>query len=84
MYDSWDIEYDRQNFVSFWTIFCSFTPLTTQKIKIMKKRKKHLENYIILQMFPINDYNMMYGSWDMEQDIEFFVILDYFLALWPP
>ena len=84
MYDSWDIEYDRQNFVSFWTIFCSFTPLITQKIKIMKKRKKHLENYIILQMFPINDYNMMYGSWDMEQGIEFFVILDYFLALWPP
>ena len=28
---------DRQNFLSFWVIFCPFTPLTTQKIKILKK-----------------------------------------------
>ena len=33
----------RQNFFSFWTIFCSFTPLTMQKIKILKKWKKRLE-----------------------------------------
>ena len=43
MCGSWDIEHDRQNFLSFWTIFCPFTPLTTQKIKILKKWKKHLE-----------------------------------------
>ena len=43
MYGSWDMEHDRQNFLSFWTIFCPFTPLTTQKIKILKKWKKHLE-----------------------------------------
>ena len=42
-YGSWDIEHDRQNFLSFWTIFCLFTPLTTQKIKILKKLKKPLE-----------------------------------------
>ena len=39
MYDSWDMEHDRQDFLSFWTIFCPFTPpsplpLTTQSIKI--------------------------------------------------
>ena len=39
MYDSWDMEHDRQDFFSFWTIFCPFTPpsplwLTTQRIKI--------------------------------------------------
>ena len=39
MYDSWDMEYHRQNFLSFRTIFCPFTPLTTQKIKILKKWK---------------------------------------------
>ena len=34
----------RQNFLSFWTIFCPFTPsLTNQKIKILKKWKKHPE-----------------------------------------
>ena len=43
MYSSWDIECDRHNFLSFWTIFCPFTPLTTRKIKILKKWKKYLE-----------------------------------------
>ena len=43
MYGFWDIKCDRQNFLSFWTIFCPFTPLTTQKIKILKKWKNHLE-----------------------------------------
>ena len=43
MYGSWDMECNGQNFLSFWTIFCPFTPLTTQKIKILKKWKKHLE-----------------------------------------
>ena len=43
MYGSWDMEHDRLNFLSFWTIFCTFTPLTTQKIKILKKWKNHLE-----------------------------------------
>ena len=36
MYGSWVMEWNRQNFLSFWTIFCPFTPLTTQKIKILK------------------------------------------------
>ena len=43
MYGSWDTEYDRQNFLSFWTIFCPFIPLKTRKIKILKKFKKCLE-----------------------------------------
>ena len=48
------MEHGRQNFLSFWTIFWTFTPhltpphLTpshpaTQKVKILKKRKKRLE-----------------------------------------
>ena len=37
------IRSETQNFLSFWAIFCPFTPLTTQKIKISKKSKKHLE-----------------------------------------
>ena len=43
MYGFWDMERDRQNFLSFWTIFCPFTLLTAQKIKIFKKWKKHPE-----------------------------------------
>ena len=33
MYGSWDIKRDGQNFLLFWTVFCTFTPLTW-KIKI--------------------------------------------------
>ena len=33
----------RCNYFSFRTIFCPFTPLTAQKIKILKKWKKHLK-----------------------------------------
>ena len=40
MYDSGDMQGDRQNFFLFWTIFCPFTPLTTQKIKNPKKQTK--------------------------------------------
>ena len=43
MYDSWDIECDGQIFLSFWTTFCPFTPIKTQKIKICKNWKKHLK-----------------------------------------
>ena len=32
MYVSWDMKRDGQNFMSFWTIYCLFTPLKTQKI----------------------------------------------------
>ena len=44
MYCSWDMVCDRCNYYfSFWAIFGTFTPLTTQKIKILKKWKKCLE-----------------------------------------
>ena len=42
MYGSWYVEHGRQNFFSFWTIFCPFTLLTTQKIIILKKWKMYL------------------------------------------
>ena len=40
MYASWDMEYKRHNFLSFWAIFYPFTPLLTPKIKIWNKCKK--------------------------------------------
>ena len=43
MFGSWHMECDGQNFLSFWTIFCTFTPITTQQIKILKKWKKCLD-----------------------------------------
>ena len=47
----------------------------------MEKRPKAI---IILQMCTINDSHMMYGSWDIEHNRDFFVILDHFLPFYPP
>ena len=63
VYNSWDTERNRQNFLLFCVIFCPFTKLTTQKIKILKKW-----NINILQMRTINNNHMMYGYWDSEHD----------------
>ena len=43
MYASRDMECNRQSFLSFWTIFCPFTLLTTPKIKISKIYEKLLK-----------------------------------------
>ena len=65
IYGSWNIRCDRQKFLSFWAIFCPFSPLTTWKIKILTL-KKTPGDIIILHICTINDNHMMYGSWDME------------------
>ena len=45
MYGSWDIKRNKQNFLSFWTIFSPFIPLTTWKIKTLKKWKNAWRYY---------------------------------------
>ena len=46
----------------FWDIFCPFTPLTTQKIKILKKWKKHPE--MVYQKSWSGDVCFLrYGVW---------------------
>ena len=73
MYGSWDIECDRQNFLSSRAIFCPFAPLTTRKIKILKKWEKVMETISFLHLCSTNDNHMMYGSWDMEWDRQNFL-----------
>ena len=53
MHGSWDMEHNRQNFLSFWTVFCSFTSLWIHKIKILKKIKKMPGDIITLDMCTI-------------------------------
>ena len=77
MHDSWDIERYRQFFLSFWTIFCLFTPpppLISQKFKI-KNIKIKPGDVIILHMCTINNNHVMYGSWDTEHDRQNFLSL---------
>ena len=42
-YGSWDREWERHYFFVILVVFCPFTPLTTQKIQLLKKWKKHLK-----------------------------------------
>ena len=69
LYCSWDMARDRCNcYFSFWAIFCPFTPLAAQKIKIFTKWKKTPGDIIILYMCTTNYDQMMFGSWDMVCD----------------
>ena len=73
MYGSWNMECKTLNLLSVWIIFCPFTPLTIQKITILKKKRKRHGDIIILQMCTISDNHMMYDSWDMEYNSQIFL-----------
>ena len=66
---SWYMECNGHNFLSFWTIFCPFTPLTTPK-KIFWKKGKKLWRYY--------HFTHVYDKWQ-----NFFVIFDPFLPIYP-
>ena len=45
MFGSWDMEQDKQNFLSFWNIFCPFTPWERGKSKSWKNEKNAWRHY---------------------------------------
>ena len=81
MYSSWNMERNRQNFFSFWTIFCPFTILTTRKKIFEKKRKKCLEISSLHTSVPYMTHTscMIPEIWSVTQ---FFVILSHFLPFY--
>ena len=74
MYGFWNTECDRQKFLSFWTIFWTFTTLTTQKI-LKKILKQPSGDAITLHMCTVNENGV--------QQTKFYVILDCFLPFYP-
>ena len=65
--------------------FCFFTTLLTLKLKIWKKCKKPPDHIILLCMCTINQDHMIYGSWGIKFNRQFFfVILDNFLPFYLP
>ena len=53
MDDSWDMERDWLNCLSFCTLFWPYTPLTTRKFKILtKEKKKQLEIFSFYTSVP--------------------------------
>ena len=73
IYGSWDTECDGENFLSFWTIFYTFTTPTHPKNPNFEKMKKNPWDIVILHVCTINDNHMVYGSWDMECNRENFL-----------
>ena len=59
-YRAWQME-----FLSFWKIFCHFTPLKTRKSIFWKYKKMPRDVWLYVWLY---DDHMMYGSWDMECD----------------
>ena len=74
MYGSWDMECNRQNFLSFWTIFCPFSP-NNPKNQNFEKMKKTPGDIIILNKCTTNDNHMMHSSWDKKCDKQNFLSL---------
>ena len=75
LYYVWFLRYGvkQTELLSFWAIFCPFTPLKTRAIKILKKRKKTPGYIIILHMCTINENYIMYGFWVMKCDRQNFL-----------
>ena len=63
MYSSWDMEWDRENFLSFWTIFCSLPPKNLKNWNFEKMKKNPGD--IIFHKCTKNQNHMLYFSWDM-------------------
>ena len=82
MYASWDMEHYRQNFFAILGHFLPLYPTNNQGNQNLEKMKNPAD-IIILHVSTINE-NMIYGSWDIECDRVFFLILDHFLPFSPP
>ena len=80
MYGSWDMECDRHNFLSLWTVFCPMDPENQN----FEKMKETLEDIIILQ---ISHKWQSYDIWFFRhgvQQTKCFDNLDRFLPFYPP
>ena len=74
IYGSWVVESNIHNFLLFWAIFCPFTPLTTWKIKILKK--KTIFHHFTLVYHKWKSYDVCFLRCGKQQ-AWFFVNLDH-------
>ena len=84
IYGSSDMEYDRQNFLSFWTIFCPFMPLETWKIKIKTNEKKYWRKSFYTSVHKIMIIYYTVPEIRHVTDLIFIFHLGLFFALLPP
>ena len=80
--DVWFLRYGAQQtfFFSFWTIFCPFTPLTTRKKNLKKKKENAWKYHHYTQVcHKWHTWCMVPEIWSVTQ---FFVILGHFLPFY--
>ena len=75
MHDSWDMVHDRCNrYFSFWAIFCTFTPLKAQKLKILKKWKNlwryHHFTYVYQKIWSDDVRFLRYAARRMDEQMD--------------
>ena len=84
IHGSWDMDHDRHNFLSFWTVFGPFTPYESRQSKLWKDDKNTWRYYHFTNVYH---KRQSYDVWFLRyrvQRTEFFVILDSFLPFKPP
>ena len=74
----------QHNFLSFRAVFYPFIPLTSWKIKILKKIEKAAQgDIIILYLCNTSDNHIIWYSWDTENNRQNFLSFWAFFALLP-
>ena len=82
-YGSWDLECDRQNFLSFWAFFALSLSWQPEKSKFYKNEKNAWKYYHFTQLYhKWKSYNVWFLRYRTRQT-QFFVILDHFLPFYP-
>ena len=64
MYGSWDMECNRQNFLSFWTIFFALLPPNNLKNQNFDNMEKNPGDITILHQCTKNPNHRLHCSWD--------------------
>ena len=85
-YDVWFLRYkmQRTKFLSFWTIFCPLTLPTTQKIKVLKDKKRAWRYYHFTLVYHIwRSYDVWFLTYQVQQTY-FFYHFWLFIVLLPP
>ena len=77
MYGSWDIECNRQNVLSFLTVFCTFTKKQSKKSKCRKNEKNTWRYHFTQVHHKWKSYDVWFLRYRAIQML-FFVILDHF------
>ena len=62
MHGSRDMEHDRQNFLTYWTIFCPFYPPKNLENQNFEKMKNTPEDNIILHKYTQNHDHILHCS----------------------